>query len=65
MNNNFRLGQHNRREFLTSAGGGFGMLGLAGLLLVSFLINGGWKRERQTTTSRIIKSGNTGSADTE
>jgi hypothetical protein len=32
MNNNFRLGQHNRREFLTSAGGGFGMLGLAGLL---------------------------------
>ncbi|MFP6874085.1 MAG: exosortase/archaeosortase family protein [Verrucomicrobiales bacterium] len=40
-------------------------LGLAGLLLVSFLINGGWKRERQTTTRRIIKSANTGSADTE
>ncbi len=40
-------------------------LGLAGLLLVSFLINGGWKREREMTTSRVIKSTNGDSADTE
>ena len=33
-------------------------LGLSGLLLCGFLINGGWKRERQTTTSRMIQSGN-------
>ncbi len=33
-------------------------LGLSGLLLCGFLINGGWKRERLTTTSRMIQSGN-------
>ncbi len=32
-------------------------MGLAGLLLCGFLINGGWKRERQKTTTRIIQSG--------
>ena len=40
-------------------------LGLAGLLLCGFLINGGWKRERQATISRIIKSTNEGNSDTE
>ena len=32
-------------------------MGLAGLLLFSFLINGGWKKARQRTTTRIIQSG--------
>ena len=31
-------------------------LGLAGLLLVSFLINGGWKKKRATTSTRIVSS---------
>ena len=40
-------------------------LGLSGLLLCGFLINGGWKRERQTTTSRMIQSGNEDNASRE
>ena len=31
-------------------------LGLVGLLLVSFLINGGWKKRRATTSTRIVSA---------
>lgn len=40
-------------------------LGLSGLLLCGFLINGGWKRERRTTTSRMIKPANEDNTGTE